>query len=914
MAKLGERYKILLFASLIGITVFGLLQAVSYWFNKYRQHPAWALIPANAVAVIEIHDVTAAWRELRNSAAWQALSQIPYFQQWHRQAAKLDSLNVYATLFYDKKIYISWHLTAKNDFDVVFYVPLQDSDVGTWEKLQQLFVEFQPLPQETRLYQGEKLYELTDRHRSRIFTFFVADGYWIGSFTPYLIEDVVRTYTGIGRDDFQSNHADLFAARQLLADASVRLYINAQKVKDWVGAFAELHDTALLSYLTDDLLLIGQVKNNGLQWRGVTANTNNQQLTYFLKNNPPLPLHPVAKWIPSQTAYIYRLGAANGKLLYQQMRRYWATSQPVLINAMDSLADKIELDTEAFFALIDGGVVLAASEDIAEQQADYWTIVGSKDSRKALRMLEQAAKEVLPRGDTLFAERYSKYRIVELPLPELPYLLFGTGFNGFARVFVTAEKDRLIFCNHLVGIKRYIDAIESGNTWALPEKQYLFSGMDSAAHISLIVHHKHNWTRQQNYLHPQAKAAAMAHMRQWLFFTHFGFQLTGMPQGHFTAEIILGHSQSRNRNNNTPVKLWETATGSPLREPPQLVLNHNTRAAELIFQDQNNLLHLVTADGKKLWSLPIGAPVTDGYLQIDYFNNGKLQYLFTTPHAIYLIDRLGRIVNSFPIVHQWGAAIDRIGLIDYDNTKDYRLAVTTANGDIFLMNKNGQLLQGWRPRKTTGAPAFALKHIRAQSRDCMIALQENGGVMLMKRNGESYPGFPVALQQPIFPAVVIETDASFEKHALRVLTQSGDLFKIDFQGRILAREQYYNDAAGGYFSLCTDPNSNRWVVARQVNNQLTVSDATGKNLCQLLLPDSSPYNVQFFGFGAGADLIAVINPKTEQCYLYLANGNLLTARPLPTKLPVAIRLNEQQQTLQVFTAHQNKLQAWEIAL
>jgi hypothetical protein len=917
MTRIWEQYKRLIIVLLIGLLAFGLVKSTFYLLEKYRNHPAWPLIPAGAVAVFEVKDAGTQWRNIRNSVAWEQLQQIPFFNRIHQQTTRLDSsMTDYSLLLNNQTIYASLHVTAKNDFDAVFYIPAESPTEEVLQLLQRLFIDFQPIPKEIRIYQGEKLYELTDKTRSRVFTFLLADDYWVGSFTPYLIEDVVRTYNSLVQNNFQSTHTSLFAARQLVADTPVRLYVNFQKLKEWMGVFAEMNDMDILAHLTDDVLLGLEIRKNSLRWVGVTANKQENRLTYFLKDNPPLPLRPIADRIPGESAYLYRLGAADGSRLYQQLRKYWSIHQPLLLNAMDSLADKTSLDTEAFYQLMNGEIALAVSELFAEGVADRWVLMSAKDSRKALRLLEQAAKEILPSPkDTLLSERYGKLRIVQLPFPELPRLLFGEGFGGFRQVFATANERHLIFGNSLAAIKRYADDIDRGNTWALPEKQYLFEGMDSASHISLIVNHKRNWSRQQSYMHPHVEKNAVAYLRRWLFFTHFGLELSGKPQGHFAAKAVLGHSDRKNTNNSEPVKLWEVDIGSPLREQPQLVINHNDRSVELIFQDQNNNLHLVSAKGKKLWRLPMGAAITSGYPQIDYLNNGKLQYLLATTNAVYLIDRLGRVVNGFPIKHEWGGVLDQLGVIDYDNTKDYRFAPATNDGNIFLLNKNGQLLQGWAPRKILGALVVPLIHVRTQSKDCMIAIQEGGGIMLMKRNGESYSGFPVLLQQRICPAAVIESGTDFTNHSIRVLTENGDLLKINFNGQIIAREQYYDDAGGGQFTFCTDRSgSGRWIVTRQVNNLLIGSGIGGKVLFRIPLADDSNHLVQFFGFGAGADVVAVTNTKMGTCQLYLTNGDLLTREPIPTRLPVSIRLNEQKQILQVFAANQNKLQAWEVAL
>lgn len=571
---------------------------------------------------------------------------------------------------------------------------------------------------------------------------------------------------------------------------------------------------------------------------------------------------------------------------------------------------------EFLYSQLKGQIALVVSEWLPEGKEDRCTLIAFKDNYKALRHLEQAAKETFASPkDTLLTERYGKFRIVRLPLPDLPYILFGQPFEGFKQVYATANSEYLVLANRLTALKNYLNAIEQGNTWALPEKQYLTEGLDSASHLNLIVQHKRNWTRQRQYLNPKADSYAMAHMQQWLFFTHFSFALIGKPEGNFNASIFLGTQRKRKSSKESLVKLWEIDLAHSLRQPPQLVINHYTRSTELIFQDRANQLWLVSASGKKLWHLPLQSPVTSHYCQIDYLNNNKLQYLFATTEAVYLVDRLGRIVSGFPFRFHQSKIIDQLSAIDYDNSKDYRFAVATIDGDIFLTNKSGQILQGWAPRKTSGSLAVPLKHVRVYSRDCMTALHYNGVVMLMKRNGESYPGFPVTLSKEVFPNMNIEVGEDFSRSYLQVLTKDGDLIRINFNGQIIQRRQYYEDAKGGLFTFCIDQNGgNRWIVTRQVRNQLTGMDMNGKAIFQIALPDEHACIVQFFALGAGADLVAVTHLESATCRLYLSNGYLLTPQPIPTQQPVAIYFNEASNALHVYAAPEGKLQAWQLTL
>jgi hypothetical protein len=66
---------------------------------------------------------------------------------------------------------------------------------------------------------------------------------------------------------------------------------------------------------------------------------------------------------------------------------------------------------------------------------------------------------------------------------------------------------------------------------------------------------------------------------------------------------------------------------------------------------------------------------------LDYFKNGKLQYIVTTPSYIYLIDRLGRDVEGFPKKKNLNARFSEV--VDYDKSRNYRVAIASGDKDIF---------------------------------------------------------------------------------------------------------------------------------------------------------------------------------------------------------------------------------------
>lgn len=81
---------------------------------------------------------------------------------------------------------------------------------------------------------------------------------------------------------------------------------------------------------------------------------------------------------------------------------------------------------------------------------------------------------------------------------------------------------------------------------------------------------------------------------------------------------------------------------------PFKVRNCATGKDNLLRQNKDNSLELVDEQGKILWKIPFPGKLCGMVGQVDYYNNGKIQFLVVTGDQVHLIDRLGREVSGFP--------------------------------------------------------------------------------------------------------------------------------------------------------------------------------------------------------------------------------------------------------------------------
>lgn len=128
---------------------------------------------------------------------------------------------------------------------------------------------------------------------------------------------------------------------------------------------------------------------------------------------------------------------------------------------------------------------------------------------------------------------------------------------------------------------------------------------------------------------------------------------------------------------------------------PFKVKNFATGKTNLFNQSANMYLTLSEENGKGIWGVPFKTPIC-GYVEtIDYYGNGKLQFLFASESKIYLIDRLGRFVTGFPV--ELGKKVV-LGPAAYDFTgaNGYTILVLHDDNRIEMYNLHGKKPSNWK--------------------------------------------------------------------------------------------------------------------------------------------------------------------------------------------------------------------------
>ncbi len=245
--------------------------------------------------------------------------------------------------------------------------------------------------------------------------------------------------------------------------------------------------------------------------------------------------------------------------------------------------------------------------------------------------------------------------------------------------------------------------------------------------------------------------------------------------------------KSRVRKRNAVSPLFTVQLDAPLATVPQFVTDHRNDKKEIVVQDNENNLYLISAEGKILWKKALEGRVQGRIEQIDLYKNGRLQLAFTTNNQFLVLDRNGKEVAPFNKSFS-GAALNPLAVFDYENDRNYRFVVTQGT-DIKMFNGKGTIVKGFTYTKAESAILYPPKHFRVGSRDFVVFMLADGTLKILNRTGSTR----VSVSEKI---EFSENEVYLNNNRFIVTDKTGTLFAVDTKGKITKTRLNLNEDHG----------------------------------------------------------------------------------------------------------------------
>lgn len=701
--KTQNKYRLLLF---VGALIFSSIWLFQRGKTCFFTIHALEAVPYEAPFVLSVEDADQLASLSADSELAALISDDPFFQKGVATIAAAD------TFFSAFPIVSSSVFDGARKTAIVQQINKKEADLLWVLDDFPLKVDLSTLVRKNKSWRyhpstifGVSVFQLSRGHDLR-FTIAQYENLLLISKYSFLVEDAIARMSKGKDTPFSDGLIDKYS----LNDAHhVSVLINIEALPVWLSHYTKqpvlqwLHDTR--KWLSLQLDLEGEelvVEGKGHHLR--------DHLKVFFPQKNKSSISSIASVVPADAAMLYELNWSELTLKYladnhPEFKRYcspWLGHQAGLV------------------------VMAPFSKALNEEQA---IIIKTTNEASAIHHLEKWA-EVKGAKEKDFYQLFPVFKI------NASNLISFEGQNHpfqFDHFYATVLGDYAIFCPSKRAVEQWINQYIVGHTLA-NDINYLKQADDWATtpngHLYLKLPIIADWIRRS--LSPENKIA----LDQRIPLINGLGQLSIVAEGkedHLSMNAQLEYGDHEIKGSGTRIA-WKTRLNAPVKNSPVAVLNPITKAPELWVQDEKNEIYILDKGGDIRAYWPFDESIISTIHQVDYYNNGQLQYLFNTESGIYLLDQEGMPMSGFPISMR-ARATNGLCLVNFGKRDEFGFFIACENGNVYGYELDGRPISGWNPRAGMGLIRNPIQHQEHKGKDYLYAANEAGQLLVCKRDG-----------------------------------------------------------------------------------------------------------------------------------------------------------------------------------
>lgn len=777
-------------------------------------------------------------------AEWQ--KELGYVKELFRAEPKI------LEYFQTNAIGISAHVLSGKEAGYLFYMPLPHEDHDRiFKMLQKIYGRSAQFKYTERQYMNRRIVEIIFKSKDPLsFCISSSDNALVGSFSGFLVEEVVRKSGLLFKPNFAEKlKRDVRYAG--IAGKPVRLFINLPHISDFLFQYLNqnLNGIRLGSGLGESLVLGFEApKNTSWTTQGYLLQHEEKQHTY---NQPLDP--KIRQYLPATVA----------------MDLHW--SAPQIWNILPGKSNRDVNTPDTLNQALDQQLVLANLEGQGLKKYEKLLIAKVLDLGKLESWLNVNALPLSPE-EPLFQEKVGSCVIQQHSNPGIGRLLGGKVLADWVPMFYCVDDQFLLLSDDVETIKLSLDRKRSKPLAAdlTTQPRFLNWQINPATCLPLFL--------------DGSVGILKENITQWISLVRSMSSISLKDDGEeenpaitFTIEWKIPSTSLSRWEEKEKVFLDSTARTGPIRLD-WLEGDRNFWAVQDIKLQANVFGHNL----EKQFTTPMASAWVSQPMLMESGNSKSFSILFPTSGTMHVLNNQGKEMPGFPLfLPDSGLNIEHARAIDYDHSHQYRIAATNRYGSVYISDLNGRFLHGWNPWPYDVPMQMAPKHIRIGDKDVMLMLDRNGQLMMTNRKSEKMPGFPVQLHGRTDQPVFVEQGLNFKNSYVYVLSDLGQVEKIDFEGTTKSTIQLFRPDKNTRFQFCIDPKEKTFAVARISGNYISVFDQSYRQIFDITTKTDKAI-VQYFHFGASKKIFAVIDRTSSECYLFDETGQRLNPDPIET--------------------------------
>ncbi|HSP39922.1 MAG TPA: hypothetical protein VLN46_00715, partial [Gillisia sp.] len=429
-------------------------------------------------------------------------------------------------------------------------------------------------------------------------------GVFIASNSRQQLEEILKSeYTGIAAD------AHFNKVHSAIDKEKTSIILNSLALGDHITqSFNEIFSTDA-NLAQWNVLEIGTT-NNAISLNGISTWKEEDTSLLKLFQNTGTQINEIAKITPAEGLGFYSFTYQNTGALHNNLNSFRGTET------------NLPADHFLYFTAEAGLITLNNNEKLP--------VLRATDAELAKELLIPMQESDSYRGISIYntPENHDifPYLMPLLPDLELSYYIWIENF--------------IIFAENSRDLEQVISSYL--NNMTLGSQEYYNTSMENLAAASSLLMVANNSGK---------KAASGSNNSQT---NGEGIKTYPIISLQFVVERDFAHIHgafglSQNNSTGNTGQIATINLDAPLATLAFPVKNYVNGRAEIMVQDEKNTLYLYSNSGSLIWKKQFTHQIVGEIRQVDLSKNGNLQYVFSTPYALHVIDRKGNPVKPFPI-------------------------------------------------------------------------------------------------------------------------------------------------------------------------------------------------------------------------------------------------------------------------
>ena len=836
------------------------------------------LVPDHASWFLEVDHPLEVLKNVQKGIRLYSDPGLTVFAEWQEELKKVQELLNHEPTIMDflqkSTLGISAHVLTGKEAGYLFYCAVNNtSQDQLFSLLKQYYSKSPEYKYTERQYMKRRIAEITWKKDGTSFSLASTEGAVFGSFSGFLVEEVVRKSGLI----FSPNFVEKLKRDHRYTGISgkpVRFYLHLSRSAEFFYQYlaSTMQGLRLVKNLGEGLVL-GFDRPNGLEWisEGYLLNPDPSEKG---KHEHQLSAD-FRKFVPAGEAITFQFSL--GELWHTFPEK--ASSNPA-----DLLPQALE--SEVLFTWLEGESL---------KKYDKLLIAKVKDQEKLKEWLQQS--ELKPKGEgTLYRERFGELEITQHGNPNLGSLLGGALMSDWVPLFYVFDGRFFLVSDDVETLRR-----------ALKQNQIPLINKNIG---SSFFTWKANGSRSLPLLMESASGIFRKNFPEWVPVLKGIESLEVADNGESENPSITCKAKFKVPSSGVDAgaETYKQFLDSTIISSPVRLEWKSQRKVFWLCQDLKNRVHVLNADLKPMFSYPMYGPWICKPQLLESVDKKKVTFLFSTAKSLRLLDVKGNELPESPIlIPDSASTIDHVRVLDYDQANQYRIAIAGRYGEAYMTDISGKLLLGWNPYPHETPMSMAPLHVRIADKDLIFMLDKGGKLLMVNRKGEMQEGFPFQLAGRTNQPVYIEPGLDLRTSYVYTLSELGLVEKINFEGSSVSRIQLFRPGKETRFQFCIDQRQKTFAVARVSDKSVTVFDQGYRPIFECAI--SSPeVVVQHFHFGASNKIYAVTDLKSNRCILYSEAGQPLNASAIESSQPVEIsQVPGKDGSFELVKAFQNKI-------